>query len=132
VLVDKTKGRPAWSPAEPERVEDEDVVLRFFSPRSPLLAGKPALAQITAADAGKKDRRTTRFALLREDEIGALVRGSHGSSAAFAMTKDELLDKAAAIANGKSGVREKVLEVVGRRTKVERDGEGQEYLVWKH
>lgn len=67
-----------------------------------------------------------RYGLPTEDELQALVRGSHVSSGPGALTLQELITKAEDLRGGKRGVAGKVQEVVSRRCAVDQDG----YLQW--
>jgi len=74
-----------------------------------------------------------KYALPTEDEIGSLVRGSHTSGGGTGLRLDELLSKFNDLRQGKLGVKEKILEVVGRKCDVVDNGDGNfVWLKWKH
>jgi 3-hydroxyisobutyryl-CoA hydrolase len=123
VLVGKNLGRPAWSPASLDQV-DAASVEAFFETG----ANAP---QLVFPEALRKGHPTPpsflRYGLPSEDEIQALVEGTHASSGSGALTLQELITKAEDLRGGKRGVAGKVQEVVNRRCAVDRDG----YLQWK-
>jgi len=131
VLIDKVQSRPEWSPDSLHEIREEEIVSKFFSQASPFLAAKPDL---TVPDYlhNVQPLNPMRYALPNEDEIGELVRGSHGTSSSFAITLPELIQKLEFARKGKQGVREKVAEVVARRCRKEPDSAGQEWLVWDY
>ena len=74
-----------------------------------------------------------RYALPTEAEIRSMVDGSHKASGATEITLDELLAKFDSLRKGKSGVREKILEVVQRKCAFEDDRHmDKQWLKWKH
>lgn len=132
VLIDKSKDkaeRPAWSPSTIAEVPDDKIVFNFFSADSPYLRSAPTLERPAWLEKAEPSN-PMRFALPREEEIGNVVKGSDGSSSAFAVTLDQLLSRFESRRRGKEGVEEKIREVVKRRCRVEPDSSG-EWLVWK-
>jgi 3-hydroxyisobutyryl-CoA hydrolase len=134
VLVDKAHERPTWSPAHVDDVADSDVAAKFFSLDSEFLQKTPKIRiPEVFRNARSQSIDPMRFALPREDDIGLVVKGAHGTSSSFAMTLPQLLEKFESMTGSKAGVREKILEVVSRKTTTTpRDSEGVEWLVWKH
>jgi 3-hydroxyisobutyryl-CoA hydrolase len=134
VIIEKTKGRPAWSPSTVAEVDDTDVALKFFGQYSPENGTAasieiPADVEVDASKAGSP----MRYALPTEAEIKLLVKGSHGTSGSSALTKDELVQKAVKLSKDKMGVREKILDVVARKcVEVTEDGDPVKYLRWKN
>ena len=122
MLVEKKPGRPAWSPASLDQVDA--VGLEAFFKTG---ANTP---QLVLPDVSHKSHSALpsflRYGLPSEDEIRALVEGSHASSGSGALTLQELIAKAEDLRGGKRGVAGKVQEVVSRRCAVDRDG----YLQW--
>jgi 3-hydroxyisobutyryl-CoA hydrolase len=131
LLVDKSKERPKWSPGHVDDVADSDIVAKFFSLDSEFLQKTPKI-RVPEVLRNVKSIDPMRFALPREDDIGLVVKGAHGSSSAFAITLPELLEKYESLTANKVGVREKILEVASRKTTSQRDSEGKEWLAWKH
>ncbi|GLB34782.1 putative enoyl-CoA hydratase isomerase family protein [Lyophyllum shimeji] len=134
VLVDKVKGkRPEWSPPTLNEVSDE-IVSRFFSPDSPYLSSVPNLEIPEHLKSQEGTHKPMKYALPTEDEIGAMVRGSHSAGGGTGLTLDELLANFDNIRNGKLGVREKVLEVARRKCDVKDNGGDGNFiwLKWKH
>ena len=125
LIVEKVKGRPAWSPSSLSQVDVAKLEAAFFQPgaNSPQLMLPEVLHQPHPPPAS-----FLRYGLPVEDELQALVEGRHASSGSGALTLQELIVKAEDLRGGKHGVAEKVREVVSRRCAADRDG----YLKWKH
>ncbi|KIP12319.1 hypothetical protein PHLGIDRAFT_27447 [Phlebiopsis gigantea 11061_1 CR5-6] len=131
VLVEKTKGRPAWEPSTVEEVNDTDVKAKFFSQFSPENGTAPTVdVPADVETIPSKVSSPMRFALPTEYEIREMVVGSHPSSGGSAITKEELVQKFVALRKSKMSVREKILDVVQRKC-VEEPAEGEKYLKWK-
>ncbi|KAK2466833.1 hypothetical protein APHAL10511_001091 [Amanita phalloides] len=126
VLLDKVKGRPQWSPDSIEQVTDE-VVSRFFDPKSPYLASTPKLTIPEHLRSGPSIH-PMKYALPTEEEIRAVVRGAHSSGGTTGITVDELVSRFEQLRNGKMGVGEKVLEVAQRRCQTVDNADGN--FVW--
>jgi 3-hydroxyisobutyryl-CoA hydrolase len=124
VLVKKSADRPAWSPASLDQV-DATGLETFFRTEAdpPQLVLPEALSNNNTAPPS-----FLRYGLPSEDELQALVEGSHASSGSGAVTLQELITKAEDLRGGKRGAAGKVQEVVSRRCAVDRDG----YLRWRH
>lgn len=134
VLVERTKERPAWSPAALEDVKDSDVRAKFFGQFSPENGTAPALEvpQDLVAQPSKV-AQPWRYTLPRESEIQQVVVGDHATSGGYALTREEVLDKFHTMRQGKMGVVEKVAEVLLRKTVEEPDKEtGRRYVKWKN
>jgi len=130
VLIERTKGRPRWSPSTLEEVSDE-IVSRFFSPTSPYLSSAPALSIPDNMTAGTS--RPMKYALPTEDEIGAMVRGSHSAGGGKVLRLEELLSRFIDLRQGKMGVKEKVLEVARRKCELVDNADGNNvWLKWRH
>ncbi|KAG6814570.1 hypothetical protein H0H92_000098 [Tricholoma furcatifolium] len=135
VLVQKRRNeRPAWSPSSYTDVSDE-IVSRFFAKDSQYFSGVTSLSipQSSRTEAASSPR-LQKFALPTEDEIGAMVRGSHSAGGATGINLTELVTAFENIRRGKMGVREKVLEVAKRRCIIEDNGGDGNFvwLKWKH
>jgi 3-hydroxyisobutyryl-CoA hydrolase len=123
VLVEKKPGRPTWSPASLGQVDAASLEAFFETgANSPQLVLPEVLRKSHSAPPS-----FLRYGLPSEDEVQALVAGSHASSGSGALTLQELITKAEDLRGGKRGVAGKVHEVVSRRCSVDRDG----YLQWK-
>ncbi|KAG6851294.1 hypothetical protein H0H93_011730 [Arthromyces matolae] len=135
VLGEKNKvDRPEWSPSSYKDVS-EDIVGRFFAKKSPFLVGAPTLSISEALrNQEASNRKLHQYALPTEDEIGAMVRGSHNAGATTGITLDELISTFENLRKGKIGVREKVTEVAQRKCEVvDNGGDGNfVWLKWKH
>lgn len=74
-----------------------------------------------------------KYALPTEDEIGAMVRGSHSAGGSRGIRLDELISRFVDLREGKMGVKEKVLEVAHRKCEVVDNVDGNRvWLKWKH
>ncbi|EKM55322.1 uncharacterized protein PHACADRAFT_255858 [Phanerochaete carnosa HHB-10118-sp] len=133
VLVTKTKERPAWSPSTVAEVRDSDIAAKFFGQYSPQNGTAPSLELPKDVDVELgKTNEPMRFALPTEQEIHQMVAGSHRSSGSTGLTKEELVQKFVSLRKGKTGVREKVVDVVERKCVEELDkASGKKYLKWK-
>ena len=134
VLLEKTKGRPAWSPSTVEEVNDSDIKTKFFGQFSPSEGTAPSIEVPTdlPIDAEKAGRLAMRYALPTEAEIRLFVKGDHPASGGSKITKEELVKRFNILRNGKIGVTEKVTEVAARKCiEVEDKASGMKFLEWK-
>jgi 3-hydroxyisobutyryl-CoA hydrolase len=124
VILKKEASRPTWSPASLDNVDATSLEASLFSPRAdpPQLVLPEALQQ-----SHPHPTSFLRYGLPSEDELQALVKGSHTSSGSGALTLQELIAKAESLRRGKHGVARKVQEIVARRCSVDVDG----YLQWR-
>ncbi|KAI0957747.1 hypothetical protein AcW1_006038 [Taiwanofungus camphoratus] len=133
VLIEKNKTRPAWSPNSLEEVQDEFITREFFSTYSPAEGTSPKLSPPSFLLSTSKLETPMKFALPSEEEIGQMVDGSHPSSGSTVLTLEELLGKFDDMKKGKSGVRQKIIEVVERKCTTEEDKHlDKKWLKWKH
>ena len=132
VLVQKIKERPQWSPDSLQGVTDE-IVSRFFSRGSSFTESVPGLT-IPKSSAPVTPKPLMKYTLPTEEEIGAMVRGEHSAGGTTTITLDELIAKFENLRPQKSGVKEKVIEVAGRKCDVvDNGGDGNAvWLKWKH
>jgi 3-hydroxyisobutyryl-CoA hydrolase len=118
VLIDKPATQPVWSPSSLDQVDEESLEAFFRTEADP--------PQLVLPEALLNSLHTPpsflRYGLPTEDELQALVRGSHASSSPVALTLQELITKAEDLRGGKRGVAGKVQEVVSRRCAVDQDG----------
>lgn len=123
MLIDKPSTQPAWSPSSLDQVNEESLEAFFTTAE----ADPPQLVLPEASlNSPHAPQSFLRYGLPTEDELQALVRGSHASSGPVALTLQELITKAKDLRGGKRGVAGKVREVVSRRCAVDQDG----YLQW--
>ena len=121
MLVEKSASRPAWSPASLDQVDAASLEAFFRTEETPSALVLPEGLPNTVPPS------FLRYGLPPEDELQALVEGSHASSGSGALTLQELIAKVEDLRGGKRGVTGKVREVVSRRCVVDRGG----YLEWK-
>ncbi|GAA6019610.1 hypothetical protein JCM11491_002822 [Sporobolomyces phaffii] len=127
-LINKVKPedqRPAWSPATLGDVSLASIQQTFFA--SPLPFSNPPVPAFRPHQA-RKDRVNAlapykvhpyaRFGLPTERAIEAVVKGESKDSPDFAQTRTEIVERFEREYSGKVGVREKVNEVLDRRTVV--------------
>lgn len=122
VLIEKTKGRPAWSPANLNDVSDE-VVDQFFEQSSSFLRAMPTLTSPDFISDTKYN--PMKFALPSEDTIRRVVK-----SVKDPITLPDLLAHFDDLTSGKQGVEEKVLAVVRRKCDIT-GPRGSEVVNWK-
>ena len=133
VLIEKTKGRPAWSPPTLAEIKLDEIHTKFFGQYSPENGTAPALEVPQGIEVNtSKTGNPMRFALPTEVEIRQLVRGDHPASGGSALTKKQLIEKVMSFHMGKMGVREKVLDVIERKcVEVANVGDDEKYLKWR-
>ncbi|KAM3422986.1 hypothetical protein BST61_g464 [Cercospora zeina] len=114
LLVDKPKRTPKWSPESLEKVSDADVK-SFFNHRSQF-----DLLGTEAGGTGEdyKEYPHAWIGLPTEYEVQGMVRGH---------TREQIIENCFRRFNGKQGVKEKVTEILNRKTS---DDRGTGELVW--
>ncbi|KAH7911408.1 ClpP/crotonase-like domain-containing protein [Hygrophoropsis aurantiaca] len=125
VLIDKTQGRPAWSPSSLKDVSPM-ILDRFFSKESPYRSNMPELSSPEFLHQGARD--PMRFALPTEEDIALAVKSISNERP---MALPVLLSRLDDVRSGKAGVREKVLDVLKRRCKWEVDDGSISTVCWK-
>ncbi|GAA5822752.1 hypothetical protein JCM11251_004366 [Rhodosporidiobolus azoricus] len=136
LLIKKIKPeeqRPAWQPATLEEVRDKDLHTLFFSnkppfssPPVPRLDFKQTRRSRPRALAPFKESPHRKYLLPREVDVERIVKGEDAGSDEYAVTREEVVDRLVQRYNGKVGVKEKVEEILSRKT---REGE-QRTLTW--
>lgn len=113
--------RPAWKPATLEEVSDKHIQQTFFAHPPPFK--NPPVPQLDfsrknrpGAYAAYKNSPHAKWTLPSEREIEKIVKGEDGGSDGYAVTKQEVIDRLLQRWNGKVGVKEKVEEVLRRKT----------------
>ncbi|GAA6047586.1 hypothetical protein JCM3770_001577 [Rhodotorula araucariae] len=115
--------RPAWSPATLKQVSDEHIHQTFFATPPPFT--NPAVPQLRLAQTRKnrpfalapyKKSPHAKWALPSERDVEKIVKGEDAGSDDYAVTRQEVVDRLVRRWNGKVGVREKVDEVLRRKT----------------
>lgn len=114
LLVDKPKRTPNWSPDSLEKISQADVDGFFSHPTDIQLLNEDAGS--TGADWKEYPHS---FGLPTEIEVQNTVRG---------YTRDQVLERFLRKTNGKQGVKEKVSEILDRKTSVPDASTG--VLVW--
>ena len=117
-VINKSKARAAWSPSTLADIGQSQIRTTFFS-KSPV----PHFVSLNPPPAGRKayvEHPYAAFALPSEKLIGRVVKGDVRDSGSFAV--EAVLEWFEREWSNKIGVREKVEEVLNRRTKREEDG----------
>ena len=113
-LIHKPATTPVWDPPTLEEVSDEDVNAMFKMPE-----GHRELELLGARGQRAYAEYPFKMGLLREEAVEDVVRQGD-------MTRNQVLKKFANETGGRTGVREKVNEVLERNCGVDREGK----LVW--
>ncbi|KAF9817832.1 hypothetical protein IEO21_03174 [Rhodonia placenta] len=133
VITKKSKERPNWSPDTLEEVTDAYIAKEFFSTYSPDVGTAPKLAAPTYLAESARVVNPMEYALPAEAEIQQMVNGSHPASGSTEVTLDEVVQAFNVLKKGKTGLREKIVEVVARCCTTEKDKRGeQQWLKWRH
>lgn len=116
--------RAAWSPSTISDISHDQIRKTFFTAPT---SSSPQLPPLPEGVKSYTQYPHVQFALPSEALIGRVVRGDAPDSGSFALSKKEVLEWFEREWDGKIGTREKVLEVLQRRTKTMDDGT----LQWK-
>ncbi|KAG9128514.1 hypothetical protein FRC07_005881 [Ceratobasidium sp. 392] len=108
LLVEKSKDRPAWSPATLNETPP-DVIKHFFDQNSPYVARAPRLKLDRSSP---PEDKATRYALPNESVIKAAIKGSLPGSGSFALTPAELVASFERKYGQKIGLRQKIEEII--------------------
>ncbi|KAI8979530.1 ClpP/crotonase-like domain-containing protein [Mycotypha africana] len=117
-----TKSKPNWDPKDLSAVNDAKIKADYFDSPSPL-----RLDLLTNRDYKKYPHR--KYMLPAEEDIRRVVTGEAPDVGNFAMTREEVVDYFLRDRQGKQGVREKVLEVLNRKT-VENKRDDNKTVKW--
>ncbi|KPV75729.1 uncharacterized protein RHOBADRAFT_13973, partial [Rhodotorula graminis WP1] len=128
LLINKRKPeqgeRPSWSPATLKDVSDADIQRSFFA--SPPPFSNPPVPNLRLAQLRKsrpvtplapyKQSPHAKWALPSERDVEKIVKGEDAGSDDYAVTRNEVVERLVRRSGGKVGVREKVEEVLKRKT----------------
>ncbi|ORX45076.1 ClpP/crotonase [Hesseltinella vesiculosa] len=109
VLVHRGK-QATWEPATLDEVDDQKIKADYFNAPSSL-----TLSLLNNSDYKQYPHR--KYMLPTEEEIKQVVTGEAPNVGNYALSKQEVLDYVVRERNGKQGVKQKVLEVLERKTK---------------
>ncbi|EGG00228.1 uncharacterized protein MELLADRAFT_93702 [Melampsora larici-populina 98AG31] len=131
LLVKKEKTRAAWNPNTLEEVDLTSLKRKFFSSQAP--SSTHLLSPIYHSTSLKayKSYPFSNYALPSESLIKEYVVGNTKESGSFALTQKELVNVLQKKWINKLGVKEKVLEVLKRRTVEGSEKEGK-VLKWEY
>jgi 3-hydroxyisobutyryl-CoA hydrolase len=130
VLVDKMKGRPAWSPPTLSEVSEEYVLTNFFSQKSPYFLPEPKL---DIPQSLPEPKNPMRYSLPTEEEVRHYIVQDTPSSGGLAVSRNQVLRYFEEKTLGKGGVREKVSDILDRKCQLEKGAAaGHLWLRWKH
>lgn len=107
-----------WQPASLDQVDDKSIKADYFNAPSPL-----TLQMISKKDFKQYPHR--KYMLPTEEDIKQVVTGEAADVGNYALTRDEIVDYLVRDRKGKQGVKQKVAEVLLRKTKVLENEEGQ-------
>ncbi|ORZ19549.1 ClpP/crotonase-like domain-containing protein [Absidia repens] len=107
-----------WQPATLDDVDDLKIKADYFNAPSDL-----TLDMLTTKDFKQYPHR--KYMLPTEDDIKNVVTGEAADVGNYALTRDEVVDYLVRERNGKQGVKQKVNEVLARKTKVLENQDGQ-------
>lgn len=121
---EKRKERVDWSPNTIAEIDHAKIRNTFFS--APV---KDSTTLPTPLEGSKSYKRYPHemYALPSEDLIRRVVKGDLPDSGSFALTKEEVIQWFEQKWHAKLGTKEKVEEVLERKTQTAKDGT----LVWK-
>ncbi|KAG9306831.1 hypothetical protein G9A89_005732 [Geosiphon pyriformis] len=107
-LINKTS--PKWNPPSLEEISDKDIEEFYLK--------SPVLSSLNLLNPRSYERYPfAQFALPSEEEVKKVVTGENRDVGSLALTKPEVLDFFLKDRNGKIGVREKILEILARKTR---------------
>ena len=118
VIIERSDRRPSWQPENLNEVTD-DLVDRFFDPTSEYLRSAPKLEVPVVAEVPPPSQ----FALPTEAEIREVIVNSQTGDAP-GLQLGELISRLVYSRQGKSGVKEKILEVVRRKCGLQDHADG--------
>ncbi|KAL4077234.1 ClpP/crotonase-like domain-containing protein [Scleroderma yunnanense] len=124
VLIDKTEGRPAWSPDNITDVSSE-IVDRFFSEESPY---QSVMSKLSVGNYFQdRDFDFMTYSLPSESELSESIRSccKEGS-----ITVPDLLTSMDRVCRRKFGTKEKILDIIHRKCDV-KARDGTEVVTWK-
>jgi len=111
---------PKWNPPTLEGISPQTIEATFFHHDSPFSKGGPVLETV------KNSRNLfLRNSLPTETFVESIVKGTHTTSTPLALTRREIIDDIIKVYEGKHGVREKVEEILDRKTRVLQDPDNQ-------
>lgn len=125
LLVKKEKTRAAWNPDTLEEVNLESLKRTFFSAQAPSTVHLLPPIYLSTSIKAYKSYPHSNYSLPNEELIKDYVLGNTKESGNFALTKKELVNVLQKKWINKIGVKEKVLEVLGRRTTERGEKEGK-------
>ncbi|KAH9821132.1 ClpP/crotonase-like domain-containing protein [Melampsora americana] len=131
LLVKKEKTRAAWNPNTLEEVNLESLKRTFFSAKAPSTTHLPSPIYLSTTIKPYKTYPHSNYSLPTEALIKDYVVGNTKESGSFALTKKEVVNVLQKKWINKIGVKEKVLEVLGRRTTERGEKEGK-VLKWEY
>ncbi|CAO3652031.1 unnamed protein product [Cunninghamella echinulata] len=122
-LVERNR-KPVWQPATLETTNDADIIANYFNAASPL-----SLDLLNTKDYKQYPHR--KYMLPTEEEIKQVVTGEAPGVGNYALNRQEIVDYLVRERKGKQGVKQKVTEVLERKTKVLDNDEGKA-LKWNY
>ncbi|KAI8096289.1 ClpP/crotonase-like domain-containing protein [Halteromyces radiatus] len=113
------RGQPSeWEPASLDQVDDKKIKSDYFNAPSPL-----TLQLLSTKDFKQYPHR--KYMLPTEEDIKQVVTGEAADVGNYALTREEIVNYLVRERKGKQGVKQKVTEVLARKTKVLQNQDGQ-------
>lgn len=131
LLVNKLKTRADWSPATLEDVKAQAIHDIFFSSKAP-----PTTQVLPLSLTATKQKPYTQYpfrgyGLPSEEDVERVVTGEAKGSGSLSLTRDEVIETLQRRWKGKVGLRQKVEEILDRKTKEGGEKESRT-LRWLH
>ncbi|KAL1917613.1 mitochondrial 37S ribosomal protein mS47 [Calcarisporiella thermophila] len=112
LLITKTNS-PKWNPAQLEEVKTTEVKRKFFDEK------KPKELELLHEE-NFKAYPHARYGLPKEEEVKRVVTGEHPDTGPVQLTRTEVVDFFLRERKGKRGVKERVEEILERKTVVDK------------
>ncbi|KAK9474387.1 mitochondrial 37S ribosomal protein mS47 [Dipodascopsis tothii] len=129
-VIDKPASTPQWDPASFDQITELDAYERFFKATD---ADAETLGEYwKGLDALKTtyDQYPYNNGLPTEAEVRAYVLGEDPDSSSFLMTKDEIVKYFVEEYRGKVGVKQKVADILDRKTQPQKGYEEEKLVNW--
>ncbi|KAI8356120.1 ClpP/crotonase-like domain-containing protein [Choanephora cucurbitarum] len=117
-----TRSKPNWEPKQLSQVDDLQIKKDYFDSPSP-----QRLELLSNRDYKKYPHR--KYMLPSEEDIKRVVTGEAADAGRYALNRQQIVDYLVRERQGKQGVKQKVLEVLSRKT-VENKKDDDKSLKW--
>jgi 3-hydroxyisobutyryl-CoA hydrolase len=117
-----TKQKPNWKPDQLSHIDDIKIKQQYFDSPSPL-----RLEMLTSRDYKNYPHR--KYMLPSEEDIKRVVTGEAADVGNYALNRQQIVDHLLRERQGKQGVKQKVIEVLDRKT-IENQKDENKSLKW--